>query len=231
MGLFALIFIIWLIIKIVNGFSENDKALNERLPSAYSIAKEDSNLIAKEYIEKMKLIEVYRSNVRNPIALISFDTAYRLIMYKINLSKDASLKSIIRDQIKDVDRSTGKTYNIIDNNLFYRFQYQAGTTKPTSKVYLTLSGDSLKTVIKNDSIFSYHLLCKNFSIRYDENAPIDIFVEGQESFGMTSIIPMDIMLLKRNKIVYLLVMTPNKPTGVISPNLLLNILSETKQKT
>lgn len=218
--------IIYLIFKIVNAFGDNARAFAEDLPITYSLAAEDSNLIAVKYRSKITVNKVLNSKVRNSISLVTFDQKYSLIFYKIGLSKDISLKTLINTQIKSVDRSTGYTYSVVDNN-FFRFQYKAGIVKPASQIYLTLSGDSLQTIAKNDSTVSYHLLCSNLSLRYTEEEPIDIYVAGQQkAFGRTVKIPMDILFLKRNRAVYLLLLVPNNPDASIAPNLLYDITTD-----
>jgi hypothetical protein len=69
------------------------------------------------------------------------------------------------------------------------------------------------------------LRCKNFSIRYSEKGPIDIFVEAKESILGKMDVPVDILFLKRDRAVYLLLMSPNNPKEGILPNFLYNIVS------
>jgi hypothetical protein len=68
-------------------------------------------------------------------------------------------------------------------------------------------------------------LCDNLSIRYAKNDPIDIFVLGQEKLlGAATIVPMDLLFLKRDDALYLLIMTPNGPRLTIPPDLLYNVV-------
>jgi len=61
----------------------------------------------------------------------------------------------------------------------------------------------------------------SLSLRYFKDAPTDIFIKGNEFLGFSSSIPIDILFLKRNKEVYLLLMTPidlkrsNRPRFVV----------------
>jgi hypothetical protein len=225
LSLIGMVFLIILVSKIYHGFLQNQQAFDEDLPPTYKLSSEDSNLISNNYRQKLKVIEVFRSKVRNSISLVSVGENYRLIIYKIDSTKTASLKDILKTEIKSVDRSTGYTYTILGNDIPYKFQYKSGIESRGAKIYLTLAGDSLNTVEKSDSIFSYHLICKNISIRYDENAPIDIFIGGKEvAFGNTDTIPMDVLFLKRNRSVYLLLLTSDNPKSLIPNNLLYDIV-------
>ena len=222
--LFVSCILLFLILKVLNGFKKIQNSFSEDLPFTYSIPLEDSNLIARKYWSKMKVNKIAHSKERGPVSFLSFNKEYHLITYRIDLIKDVMLKDILHASIESVDRTTGTVYTVIDINDFCRFQYKASPAKPVSKIFLTVAGDSLQNV-KNDSIESYHLLCDNFSIRYNENEPIDIFMVGQEiALGATTRIPMDLLFLKRNAAIYLLIMTPNDPKSVIASDLLFNIV-------
>jgi hypothetical protein len=217
--------LIFLGVKISEGFKRIKKSFADDLPLTYSIPSEDSIVIAKKYLPKLKANKIVHSRNRGPISLIYFDTVYYLIFYRIDLIKDGPLKEVLHTDIESVDRTTGTVYTVINHNNFFQFQFQAGPANPVSNIYLTLAGDSLKNLVENDSVMSYHLLCKNLSIRYTENGPIDLFVVGQEGMlASTAIIPMDLVFLDRDGAVYLLIMTPNDPKSTIAPDLLYNVV-------
>lgn len=229
LGLCTLGFIIFLGNRINIAFSQNRLGLNEQLPASYSLSSEDSSLIAINYRRQIKVNQVYKSKLRNPVSLVYFGKEYQLIIYKIDLFKDISLKNLFHIQIKSMDQSTGISYLIVDHNLFFNFKYKAGLIPTVSKIFFTLSGDSLQTLSESDSMISYHLLCNNFSLRYSEQGPVDIFVAGKErGLGTTTQISMDLLFLNRNHAVYLLIMTPKDSKSTIAPDLLYNIVTGTK---
>jgi hypothetical protein len=54
--------------------------------------------------------------------------------------------------------------------------------RPASSIFLTLSDDSIRTVI-NDSIARFNLLCDNLSIRFAENAPIYFYINRTQDIS------------------------------------------------
>ena len=66
--------------KVAQALNQNQMALEENLPSLFSLSSEDSNLISKKYMHKIVVNEVLRSKVRNPVSIISFDKKYNLII-------------------------------------------------------------------------------------------------------------------------------------------------------
>jgi hypothetical protein len=72
-----------------------NKSFNEDLPTTYSLSSEDSSLIEPRYLSKLKVIGIYNSKTRNPIALCNFDSNYELIIYKIQLTSSTPLKMLL----------------------------------------------------------------------------------------------------------------------------------------
>lgn len=216
---------IWLIIKIVIGFKQNATAIEEYLPATYIITSENSTLFAEKYFDKIEIIKVNNSKVRNPISIFLFNKKYHIVTYKINLLKDESLQKIIHTKEKSVDVTLGYSYNTIGKDIVYQLKYKAGTTKPVTDIYFSMAGNSLQQVVNNDSIISYHLSCKNISVKYGDKEPVDLLIVGEEKpFGQTSVIPLEILFLKRNQNIYLLIMTPKNENDAIQSDLLYQLI-------
>ena len=106
--------------------------------------------------------------------------------------------------------------------------FRGGVNNPASQIFLTLGGDSILSVAKNDSIIGYHLLCHDFSIRYAGEEPNDILFQPKGDFEDSEGIPisLDILFMKRNNAVYLLVMAPVNRKVSIDPQLLYKMVTE-----
>lgn len=218
----SILIIAYFLVQIKKASSEHELAVEKTLPSVDSLSSEYARLISPKYKKLLTVHEVRRSKVRNPIAFTLFDQQYHLIMYKIDLLHDEVIGKILTTSHESVDRTTGVTYRVVANG-FFRFQHKVEKVSPVSKIMITLAGDSLKTTAANDSIISYHLNCDNFSIRYSEEEPIDIFLTGKEkALGRTIAIPLDVLFIKRNKALFLLLMIPKDPKASIAPDLLHN---------
>jgi hypothetical protein len=108
---------------------------------------------------------------------------------------------------------------MVDFNGFSRFEWRPWPTKQTSNIFLSLYGDSLSNGILNDSIASYHLLCKNLSIKFEKNGVVQVFMTCGE------ITPSNLMFLKRGKIVYFMLMTTAKPDSFIPREILYDLVT------
>ena len=222
----GIIFICWLILKIVLGYKESFEALEKSLPITYSLPSEFLNLFSNKTIGKVKVIGVNNSKERSSIPIILFDSKYHILMYKIDLSNECSIQNLFKIQNKRSDFSLGHVYLNTTKDLIYQFNYKAEKVKAVNQIILTLSGDSLLQSVKNDSILNFHLECKNLSIKYEENDPIDIMISGNKNiFGITKTFPADFLFLKRRKNIYIFIMTPIDIKSKIPTGLLYNVVN------
>jgi len=197
------------------------------LPSKYVLSKQDSELVSSSYWNQLKVDEVYQSKIRGPISRLIFDGKFYLVIHKMNLHAINRFKDFFYVENKSASETNGVTYRVMGNPSFY-FTWKGGLLNPASKIYFGVDGDSLRTVTQNDSILSYHLFCKNFSLCYSKDEPIDFFFQGKgNAEGLNSEpVSLDILFLKRNQELYLLFMTPINPNSSIDPQFLNNIVSE-----
>jgi hypothetical protein len=200
-------FVLYIALKTIIGIHGHHQAIGRMLPSTYSIPKKDSSIIVEKYRHRLVLNEVKNTMARYPISLITLDGEYSLIMTRLKLTDQIPVPNMVNFQNKSTDRSTMVTYSIVDNNAF-KFHYNISESpKPVSKVYLTIYGDSIQRNERNDSITSYSCSCKNLSIRYGEDDPVDIFVESDKNFPDG--VPLSILFYRKNNGLYFLLLSPN----------------------
>ena len=206
-------------VKAVNEASAND------LPMTQVVRPEDSSLISRKYIDKVRSHENINNRVRSSVSFLYFDDTYHLVIYKIDSTGNKSLSNLLEIKTGNSKRTDEEVYHIVEFNGFSRLQWRPVPPRAVSKIYVILKGDSLNKVAANDSIVSYHLLCKSFSIKFSPEGPVEVNMIGEDRpFGRTEISPVDLLFLKRNEAVYLLIMTPASADGNISADLLYNIV-------
>jgi hypothetical protein len=199
-------------IKGMNAVSE------QKLPSTRVITREDSALISPKHIGRVKCLENVNSKAMHPVSFLFVDDTYHLVIFRINIETDQPLKEILSSDLKYSEQSDGGAYSVVDFNGFSRFEWRPVPTMRIRNIFLSLYGDSLSNGILNDSIASYHLLCKNLSIKYEKNGAVQVFMTGGE------ITPSDLLFLKRDKIVYFMLMTTAKPDSFIPREILYDLI-------
>jgi hypothetical protein len=188
------------------------------LPLTQVITREDSALISAKYIGRVRSHQNVNSKVMDPVSFFYVDDTYHLVIFRINMATDQPLKELLSSDIENSQRSDGETYSMVDFNGFSRFEWRPVPTMRPRNIFLSLYGDSLSNGILNDSIASYHLLCKNLSIKYEKNGVVQVFMTGGE------ITPSDLLFLKRGKMVYFMLMTTAKPDSFIPREILYDLI-------
>lgn len=210
--------IAFLIIEFTIIFSKLRKDINYDLPSTYSISKESSFLISQKYLSSLKVNEVVRDKVRNPVSMLILDSLYHLIIFEINLLNESSLKNILHLERAYSRPSTGESYRIMGNE-FLTIKYKSGFQTPASQILLTLSSDSLVKIKDGDNLLCYHLVCKNLSLKYAGLSAIDIYAESTKQP-----VSMDLLLKQKGKLLYLILLTPAGSLQSVPGNLLSKVI-------
>jgi len=193
-------------------------ASDSRLPSTHIMSREDSALISPKYIGQVKCYQNVNYKLIDPVSFLAVDDTFQLIIFRIHLETDQPLAKILNSGIGNSQQSDAETYSEVDLTDFSRFDWRPVPTMQTRNIFLSLYGDSLSNGILNDSIASYHLLCKNLSIKYEKNGVVQALLTCGE------ITPSDILFLKRGKIVYFMLMTTDKPNSLIPREILYDLI-------
>lgn len=163
-----------LFLKIQKGFIEMDKTSYEDLPIKYELSKLDSELISKDIINKIKVIEVRSSKVRSPISIFSLDSTV-VILYKLNNISSTSLKHCLKFGSRATDRTINETYNIIESACGGRFQYVSGKPISASIINVSFYGRNITTKVFSDSLVEFDGVFNTYSISYGNKELIDLF--------------------------------------------------------
>jgi len=226
-SVWALILVVSTIMGLIKHKNLSQYYLTGLLPSTYTVLPDDSGLIAKKYFDKFKVEEVFNSKSRGPVSYFLFDEKYRVAIYKILIKNNMMFNDSFHVKYEKVGETVGVEYRQLARHSFCLL-YRGGANSPASQIFLTLGGDSILSVAKNDSIIGYHLLCHDFSIRYTGDEPNDILFQPKDDFEDTEGIPisLDILFVKRNGAVYLLLMAPVDRKVSIDPQLLYKMVTE-----
>jgi hypothetical protein len=189
-------------------------------------SRDENNLVSSKYTGKLGNGLILQFKQRNPVVVVSIDSNYRLVSYKIDLREDIPWNQLLTVKEKGTEIPGLTGYHGLSKGLEYEFMCRGDHVNPVSKIFLTISGKAIQRVIQNDSIISYSLICKSFSVRYEENGPKDIVVSGENipmGFGAVRSVPMNLLFLKRGNAAYLAILNA-KDLSEIKPDLLNDII-------
>jgi hypothetical protein len=210
-------------VKIGKNSMKDNSNLFDNLPSSHNLSSEDSSLIAQSFINQIKVIEIIKSISGEPFLILGLGERYRLIIHKIKVGKAFSFNNFINLEKGGFSGSPGSFYETIHGDI-YNYAYKVGTTNKASEILLSAYSDSMATLAKDDSIFAVHFIGQGFSLKYSNDDPISIFVQGKKKLLGTKSFSADILFRKRDEDVIFYFLVPTSQEQQIDPNLLHRIV-------
>jgi hypothetical protein len=182
-----------------------------------SIARYDG-LFAKQAQNQLRISSTIISKHRQPESLYLYEGKYHVMVYSVLLSNPLKVANIVNY----IDRSSSPNLNA-DYGFRSRFNYdmtvREGGVGTISKVNFRFSGDLIRTIVNNDSLLCYYYKFKTFSINYDKQGDTQDLLATAED----STIPADIEFIRKDSILYILILTTANGKEQPAPDLLYNI--------
>lgn len=204
-------------------FSDAKKVFNDHKSVKTALESDYQRIFNNNYRDKIFVDEILSSKTRNDIASLIFDSAYFMILYRIDLNEDGSMLSKVLDVKTE---NTHRTYNVTYSGLKNAFEFRyivSNKIKRVQRIYCSITCDSLDTVISNDSMVNYSADFKKLSIGYGDGIK-DIYVTSDDDAFISPKCRLSVCFLKRGEYVYLVLMAPVNPKVSMSRDLLYKIL-------
>jgi hypothetical protein len=192
--------------RVKQASSQSTRAFYEYLPPDSSLSPEYADLISERYRGRINSVYTLRSKIRNPISFISLSDQFRIMIYKIPLKRDVSFINNVKTLKGGSGMTVMVTYLVMESQMF-KLRYAQGEVGSVSGLFLNLDGEDISPLVRNDSCIYYRLSCKNLSLRYGQNGPVDLFIENTGR-AFDRYFPLEVLLMKRNQAAFLMLMTP-----------------------
>ncbi|SRR5260221_131404 len=166
-----------------------------------------------------------KSKTRNLISQFQYDKKYSINVYRLDILSNSNLNEIIKESHLNDHITYQLSYNLLDRFDQYELLYKSGVQGMASKIYLNLSGDQTQLVLKNDSVAYYYSRLKSFSIKYKLNDPQDFFGSIKDE-NSNQRFPIEIMFIKHNGKIYLILMSLENSSERLIPGTLLSLVNK-----
>lgn len=213
--------ITFVVFKIVYSIS----TLGNDVQPSTTMVVEYKQLFPQRYRDSLKNIWNYNSKNRSQISLfeIELQKKFDLTVYKLPTSSYFLIKNVSVIPTKDIGTSVILgVREIVNEGMLFEVTYGMKKPQDANSMYFKYNGRDLKTVIKNDSVFSFSVDFQYFSIIYNNSTNVDIDGATHKNIGR---IPMDVMILRRNGSFYLLLLTQDNDSENLAPDLLYKLIS------
>ena len=179
------------------------------------------NLFNNDARKKLVLKVNYVIKGRNPIALFDYEKKYSVLVYKLDASKDISLKNLVKQDIHDNGGIGSGFTTLKTENL--QISYTWDSIPLIDEAIITFYGKYLATSFKNDKIISTSAYLKKFYLKYGKKKSLDIFIEKRESNSID--LPTEIMTIKNGRSLYFVFAFGKEENTKIGPSLVLDLVN------
>ena len=170
----------------------------------------------------LELSGTYLSKNRNPISNYDVNKKYDLVVYQIDLANDVPLNTILATKAEQINHSSYNAYNVINESLF-EIKCKEGKPMQADRLFLKYEGESLDKIIMGDSVAYYNLSLKKLSLQYQEDE-VDLLLEAKEKWWTRDRIPLSVLFLKRQRAVYLFLLSPEDKSTTMDKELLYRLI-------
>jgi len=182
-----------------------------------SIASYD-NLFAKQTQNELRFYSTIISKHRQPESLYLYKGKYHILVYSVLLSSRLNVENIVNyiNESSKINLNADFGFRL---GLGYDMNIREGGTGAVSKVNFRFSGDLIRPIVKNDSLLCYYYKFKTFSLNYDNQGDThDLLATAEDSA-----IPANIEFVRKDKILYILILTATTIKQQLAPDLLYSI--------
>ena len=175
-------------------------------------------------LEKFKVVKVAKSNLRNTIKHYEYNNKYNFYVTKIDIKEDVPMDKFILFNEEITSPSPSVTYMNLQSIKLFDISFRAEKVDVVSKIIFSMAGDGkkLKRIAYSRDFISYSLPLYTFSLQYEsKNNPIDVYVGVQSSrIHSKKGVPFIISFYKKEKSIYLILMTPINEETKMNENIL-----------
>ena len=209
-----------LLYKGIREFIINPSEYTETMPVDYN------GLFNQDALQKLASTGTLTVKLRNAISYLRYDKKYNLELTKIDISPRFKLTN---DIIEGYTQAAGHLplAMVPFEGVAYNTSYKSESTAKASKIYLSLVGDSVKTLLKNDSMAYYYLKLKNAYVQYKLGDVYEIEAQtNTKLFFFDDEPPVSLLFVKKQNELYYLFLTISGNTKSLDPNLLYSLLAK-----
>ncbi|OOQ61134.1 hypothetical protein [Mucilaginibacter pedocola] len=139
---------------------------------------------------------------RNPVSDFTYGNDHFIEISRLNCSADGPLDSLISVSFKDTRMSQNVIYTGTSSRLPVESLFAHRNQESSAHVYVTIFGDGLSQISKNDSTLIYQGKLKKFGLKYFKDSTQDIYIRREKAPYQ----PVRIIFARRNNSTYLVLM-------------------------
>jgi hypothetical protein len=194
-------------IKSFYGIQGLKKSQEDTFASYPKITNTYSSIFSQKALTIIKPSYTFYNKLKNPIATYDvLDSKYQLIVYRMSNVKELPINQLLQiNWPGDQSISTEFSYNISIKSTDIQFGDANLKTEAIDRLYLDIDAKIIQEPLYTDSTLSFSLILNALKARHKAKGDVVFYVNKKTSLFPKQA-PVNILFLKKNKEVYLLLM-------------------------
>lgn len=206
-AILGLIYAVDIIIKLIK-ITKNPEDMHIKTQEIHTISKEDSAIFSATTLQQLQVEFGLQNNYR-VVSFCLLNKQYQMILAEADLKSSISLHDSVHVTEGSARQTDFEPYRPEELKDRGEFLFRLATLRSIDNMFITYSGDKIENVVSNDSLLQFHVVCKNFSIRYAADSPVDILLTNENhSIFSEKKMHLDVIFYKHQGKVYFLFLTP-----------------------
>jgi hypothetical protein len=194
-------------------------AFTSKSVTSRKILPEFHNLFTREAQSKLNIPLNYESRYESLSSNYFYEDKYYLSIRKFTLTNKLPIEKLISEE-NGKPFFTGGIFSEDDND-FLEMGFKTEKIDTIKRINIYLKGDSIATIVKNDTMVCYYLNAKSFYLYFNDTSSPNI--KGEAKHDST---PFSIMFIKKNESVYFLMMGIKQAGETMKPDLLYSLINK-----
>jgi hypothetical protein len=177
------------------------------------------NLFDKEAQKNLYLFNTIESKLREPESQYIYNKDYNVFVTKIRIADNFDIKKSIKVRNEDSNIEKDELYFPL-RSFNCKIRIKSGNIPLTAKITVNVKGKMPDEINRSNSEVSYYCEFKTFSLIF-ENGQSYMVAESDKSN-----VPVSLTFIKKNNLLYIVIMTIAKERQQMQPNLLYSIINK-----
>jgi hypothetical protein len=188
---------------------------------SFSIPNDYKNLFSDSAKKELVVEASYSSPGRNCFAILNYKQQYEIIAYKFSGQRRGTLKDILKQDLKGDKRTVFSKFNVIKRSNI-KITYSYDSVPATKNIIVIFYGDTVNSLVGNDSIYEAKFRLRRIAFRYDFAAPADINFENAKV--NSDQIPVELLFIKKDGSLFFVIVSAKTNDADLNTNVFTHLI-------
>lgn len=205
---FVVAFLFYLIIHSIKSDIKRGFGFVNEMSYADTIPYEYLSVPIKTKKKNLTSTTTYFIHNRPPLSTLVYKNKYEVVQYKIELNSNLALPELVDLEEKEIEDPTLAWYRKISVKNF-DIKYQQDISPKVDRIFIDVPRGKLnKIIVSSDSAYYFKITGGDLALKFSSSDKYELYTKAKKDFLFTKETVTEILLYKKNGVIYLFIYTP-----------------------